>query len=128
MAKCSYQQKVAEFAKIFKCYQSDKITLPVQEIRDIRKKLLKEEYEEYVVGEEENDIVQIADALTDMLYIIFGTAEAYGIVLEETFDEVHKSNLTKLDENGNPIFREDGKVLKGVNYQPPNIKKVLKLE
>lgn len=128
MAKCSYQSKVAEFAKIFKCYQSDVTTLPENSIRDIRKKLLKEEYEEYVVGEEENDIVQIADALTDMLYIIFGTAEAYGIVLEETFDEVHRSNLTKLDAEGNPIFREDGKVLKGENYQPPDIKKVLKLK
>jgi predicted HAD superfamily Cof-like phosphohydrolase len=95
------------------------------EIRNLRKDLLTEEYFEYLLGEENSDIVEIADALADMIYIINGTALAYGINLPAVFREVHRSNMSKLDENGNPIFRSDGKVLKGGSYSPPDILSVI---
>lgn len=123
---CDYQQKVKEFTKAFYCYCAEKTELPSDiSLRDVRIKLLKEEFEEYLKGEDENDLVQIADALGDMLYIIFGTAIAYGLNLKPIFEEIHNSNMTKLDDNGKPIFREDGKVLKSKNYRPPNIAKII---
>jgi len=74
------------------------------------------------------DIVEVADALGDMMYILCGTIIEHGMqhIIEEVFDEIHRSNLSKLDENGNPIYREDGKVIKGPNYFPPDIKKIIK--
>lgn len=91
----------------------------------LRQDLLSEEYWEYDDAASKNDIVGIADALADMIYIIHGTALVYGIPLDEVFDEVHRSNMSKLDEEGKPLYREDGKVLKGINYEPPNIKEIL---
>jgi predicted HAD superfamily Cof-like phosphohydrolase len=91
----------------------------------LRRDLLSEEYWEYDNAAGKNDIVGIADALADMIYIIHGTALVYGIPLDEVFDEVHRSNMSKLDENGKVIYRDDGKVLKGNLYSPPNIKEIL---
>lgn len=123
---CHYQEKVLEFSKTFLCAIGTKPELPVDEqLREVRIKLLKEEFEEYLDGENLDDIVQIADALSDMLYIIFGTAIAYGLNLKELFDEVHRSNMTKLDDDGKPIFREDGKVLKSKNYESPKIREMI---
>lgn len=93
----------------------------------LRFNLLKEENEEYLEACKRGDIVEIADALGDLLYITFGTILRHGLQhkIEEVFDEIHRSNMSKLDENGKPIFREDGKVLKSEKYFRPDIKKIL---
>ena len=118
-------EQVHEFHKAFKCNIGNVPSLPNEAERHIRKWLLKEEYEEYLEGEANNDIVEIADGLVDMLYIIYGTGVSYGLPMDTLFDEVHLSNMSKLDNDGNPIFRADGKVLKGPNFFKPNIKNIL---
>ena len=88
---------------------------------------MQEENEEYLEACESGDMVEIADALGDMLYIWCGTVLKHGMqdVIGEIFDEIQRSNMSKLDENNQPIFREDGKVMKGPNYFKPNIKGIL---
>lgn len=98
--------------------------LPAGEVRKLRIALLKEEFEEYLEGEKNNDIVEIADALGDMLVIIFGTSLSYGIPLDKVFNEIHVSNMTKVI-NGKVIRRMDGKIMKPASYEPPNIEKIL---
>ena len=89
---------------------------------------MKEENEEYLEATLNNDIVEVADALGDMLYVLCGTMIEHGMqnLMEEVFEEIHRSNMSKLDENGNPIYREDGKVIKGPNFSKPDIEKILK--
>ena len=96
-----------------------------EEIKELRFKLMEEENLEYLKASKENDIVEIADALGDMLYILCGTIIAHGMQgkIEEVFDEIQKSNMSKLDNNGNPIYRDDGKVMKGPNYFKPDLSK-----
>ena len=98
------------------------------EIKELRFKLMEEENLEYLKATKENDIVEIADALGDMLYILCGTIISHGLQnkIEEIFQEIQSSNMSKLGENGKPIYREDGKVLKGPNYFKPDIRKILK--
>ena len=93
----------------------------------LRYNLMKEENEEYLEACENNDLVEIADALGDQLYILCGTILKHGLQhkIEEVFEEIQKSNMSKLDAEGSPIFREDGKILKGENYFKPNIKSIL---
>jgi len=93
----------------------------------LRYNLMKEENDEYLEACENNDLVEIADALGDQLYILCGTILKHGLQhkIEEVFEEIQKSNMSKLDAAGNPIFREDGKILKGENYFKPNIKSIL---
>lgn len=93
----------------------------------LRFELMREENEEYFTAVQNNDIVEVADALGDMLYILCGTILEHGLQhkIEEVFDEIQRSNMSKLDANGKPIYREDGKVLKGPNYFVPNIKNIL---
>ena len=93
----------------------------------LRYNLMKEENEEYLEACENNDLIEIADALGDQLYILCGTILKHGLQhkIEEVFEEIQKSNMSKLDAAGNPIFREDGKILKGENYFKPNIKSIL---
>ena len=93
----------------------------------LRYNLIKEENEEYLEACKNDDIVEIADALGDQLYILFGTILRHGLQhkIEEVFDEIQRSNMSKLDENGQPIFREDGKILKSNLYFRPNIKSIL---
>ncbi len=120
---------VEEFHRIYKLGNSDKpIGKLKMEKEKLRFNLMKEENEEYLEAAEKGDVVEVADALGDMLYILCGTIIEHGMqkVIEEVFEEIHRSNLSKLDENGNPVYREDGKVIKGPNYFPPNIEKVLK--
>lgn len=93
--------------------------------RDLRISLLEEEFKEYLQAEEKNDIVEIADALADIIYIACGTAVSYGIPLDKVFNEVHRSNMAKLVD-GKPIYREDGKVLKPDGWTPPDIERCLK--
>lgn len=93
----------------------------------LRHGLMQEENEEYLEACKNGDLVEIADALGDMLYIWCGTVLKHGLqgVISEVFDEIQRSNMSKLDDNGHPIFRHDGKVLKGNNYFKPNIKSIL---
>ena len=104
---------------------------PVNSISDsdlnLRYNLMKEENEEYLNACKEGDILEIADALGDMMYILCGTILSHGLQykIEEIFEEIQSSNMSKLGQDGKPIYREDGKVLKGPNYFKPNIKKIL---
>jgi len=94
----------------------------------LRYKLMREENEEYLEAANNNDLVEVADALGDMLYILCGTIIEHGMQhkIEEVFDEIQRSNMSKLGNDGEPIYREDGKVLKGPNYFKPDIKTILK--
>ncbi len=94
----------------------------------LRFNLMKEENEEYLEAVQNDDIVEIADALGDMLYILCGTLLEHGLQhkIEAVFDEIQRSNMSKLDKNGRPIYREDGKVMKGPNYFKPNFEEILK--
>ena len=117
---------VEEFHRIYKLGNSKK---PIGKLKDglekLRFDLMVEENGEYLEAAQKGDVVEVADALGDMLYILCGTIIEHGMqdVIDEVFEEIHRSNLSKLDENGNPIYREDGKVIKGPNYFPPNLKK-----
>lgn len=93
----------------------------------LRYKLMREENEEYLEAANDGDLVEVADALGDMLYILCGTIIEHGLQhkIEEVFDEIQRSNMSKLGDNGEPIYREDGKVLKGPNYFKPKIKEIL---
>jgi len=93
----------------------------------LRYKLMREENEEYLEAASDNDLVEVADALGDMLYILCGTIIEHGLQykIEEVFEEIQRSNMSKLGEDGEPIYREDGKVLKGPNYFKPNIQSIL---
>lgn len=115
---------VMDFHKAFGQKVGDKPELPDINERGLRMKLLREEFEEYMEAEEENDLVEIADALADLIYIACGTAVSYGIPLDEIYDEVHRSNMSKLVD-GKPIYREDGKVMKPEGWSPPDIKGIL---
>lgn len=103
-------------------------TANISEERNLlRYNLMKEENEEYLEAAQNNDLVEVADALGDMLYILCGTIIEHGMQhkIEEVFNEIQRSNMSKLGEDGKPIYREDGKVLKGPNYFKPNIKEIL---
>ena len=95
--------------------------LPEPDLAKLRLELIREEVEELNVGIEGMDIVEIADALTDILYVVYGAGHAFGINLDDCFKEVHDSNMSKLGADGKPIYREDGKVMKGPNYRPPSL-------
>jgi len=120
-------KSVAEFHTVFKIGNADQIKLIDENDYLLRFNLIKEENEEYLEACKNNDIIEIADALGDQLYILFGTILKHGLEhkIEEVYDEIHRSNMSKLDENGKPIYREDGKVLKSKLYFKPNIKKIL---
>lgn len=97
---------------------------------NLRYDLMKEENEEYLEACANNDLVEIADALGDQLYILCGTILRHGMqhVIEEVFDEIQGSNMSKLGEDGEPIFREDGKILKGPNFYKPDLTKIIKVD
>ena len=101
--------------------------IPAEEAR-LRQALLDEEVDELRDAVREGDVIAVADALADIVYIACGTAHAYGIDLDAVVAEVHRSNMTKLGADGRPVYRQDGKVLKGPTYEPPRVAKVLGLE
>ena len=105
-----------------------KANIPL-ETKELRFKLMEEENLEYLKATKENNLIEIADALGDMLYILCGTIISHGLQdkIEEIFQEIQNSNMSKLGKNGKPIYREDGKVLKGPNYFKPDIRRILKL-
>lgn len=118
---------VGEFHDVFRIGNAEKMTLLDEGNYMLRYNLLKEENEEYLEACMRGDIVEIADALGDLLYITYGTILKHGLQhkIEEVFDEIHRSNMSKLDANGDPIFREDGKVLKSERYFRPDIRRIL---
>lgn len=118
---------VREFHQVFGHPIASIPAFPTEELIKLRGDLISEERSELSDAEEQRDIVGVADALSDLLYVIYGMGLVYGIDLDKTFQEVHRSNMSKLGADGKPIYREDGKVLKGPNYTPPDLKKVLGL-
>ena len=116
---------VGDFMEVFGQQVNCEPTLRDRETQDLRIDLISEELEELQLAITNNDIVEVADALTDILYVVYGAGHAFGIDLDECFQEVHQSNMSKLGDNGRPIKREDGKVLKGPNYFEPDLGAVL---
>ena len=100
-------------------------TWPDFNTRELRLELIQEELDELSDAVADRDMIQIADALTDLLYVVYGAGHAFGIDLDECFAEVHRSNMSKLGPNGKPIHREDGKVMKGPGYFEPDLEGVL---
>jgi predicted HAD superfamily Cof-like phosphohydrolase len=120
-------KSVEEFHNVFKIGNADTLKLIDEKEYTLRHNLIKEENDEYLEACKNGDIVEIADALGDQLYILFGTILKHGLEykIEEVYDEIHRSNMSKLDEKGQPIYREDGKILKSNLYFRPDIKKIL---
>ena len=100
-------------------------TWPDFSTRELRLELISEEFSELAQAIDDRDMIQIADALTDLLYVVYGAGHAFGIDLDECFQEVHSSNMSKLGPNGKPIHREDGKVMKGPGYFEPDLEGIL---
>ena len=117
----SNYNKVWNFMRTFGQETPQRPTLPNQKLAQLRVDLIAEELNELVDALADDDMVEIADALTDILYVTYGAGVAFGIELDPCFHEVHRSNMSKLDEYGKPIYREDGKVLKGPGYSKPNL-------
>lgn len=118
---------VAEFHKKFNIIDGTTPQLLNPEESSLRYNLMKEENDEYLEACEKGDLVEIADALGDQLYILCGTILKHGLQskIEEVFSEIQRSNMSKLGEDGEPIFREDGKILKGPNYSKPSIQPII---
>lgn len=127
MQKSNFE-KVKDFMDVFGQEVKTKAEFPDINTSTLRLKLINEEYKELVESMEQQDLIGVADALTDLLYVVYGAGLAFGINLDECFDEVHRSNMSKLDSNGNPIYREDGKVMKSPNYFEPNLEKIIRNE
>ena len=120
---------VKEFHTTFKLDFNENPTADLGvKTHELRYNLMKEENEEYLDAVKNNDLIEIADALGDMMYILCGTIIEHGLQdkIEAVFDEIQRSNMSKLDQDGNPIYREDGKVLKGPNYFKPDFSRILK--
>ena len=115
--------KVGTFMKTFGQEVKDKPAFSTDKINKLRIDLIKEELEELTEAMKNNDLLEVADALTDILYVTYGAGHAFGIDLEKCFEEVQNSNMSKLDENGKPIYNESGKVMKGPNYFKPDLSK-----
>ena len=115
--------KVGTFMKTFGQDVKDKPELSTDKINKLRIDLIKEELDELTEAMKNKDLLEVADALTDILYVTYGAGHAFGIDLDKCFDEVQNSNMSKLDENGKPIYNEHGKVMKGPNYFKPDLSK-----
>ena len=118
-------EKVKEFMTTFGQEVKNKAEFPNEKIVELRKKLIDEEFNELKDAINENDLIEVADALTDILVVTYGAGVAFGIDLDKCFKEVHRSNMSKLSEDGKPIYNEYGKVMKGPNYFKPNLKQYL---
>jgi predicted HAD superfamily Cof-like phosphohydrolase len=111
------------FMKKFGQNVETKSSFPEQKIQDLRYELIREELEELKVALEEKNLKEVADALTDILYVTYGAGHAFGIDLDKCFEEVQASNMSKLGEDGKPIYNDSGKVMKGPDYFKPDLKK-----
>ena len=118
-------QSVKNFMQTFGQDVKSKAKFPNEKIVQLRYELIKEELEELNQAIKDRDIKEVADALTDILYVTYGAGHAFGIDLDKCFNEVQKSNMSKLGSDGKPIYNENGKVMKGPNYFKPNLNKYL---
>ena len=116
-------EKVGIFMKTFGQEVKDKPSFSTEKINNLRVSLIEEELKELKDALESNDLLEVADALTDILYVTYGAGHAFGINLDKCFDEVQNSNMSKLDPDGKPIYNDFGKVMKGPNFFKPNLKK-----
>tara|TARA_Y100000589_G_scaffold238505_1_gene225899 strand:- start:69 stop:440 length:372 start_codon:yes stop_codon:yes gene_type:complete len=119
-------EKVGIFMKTFGQDVKQSSSFSTDKINELRVGLIKEELEELIEAINKKDLVEVADALTDILYVTYGAGHAFGINLDECFEEVQNSNMSKLDNNGKPIYNEKGKVMKGPNYFKPDLSKFIK--
>ena len=119
-------EKVGLFMKTFGQEVKTSAKLSNDKINSLRISLINEELEELKAAMSNNDIVEVADALTDILYVAYGAGHAFGINLDKCFKEVQDSNMSKLGEDGKPIYNEHGKVMKGPKYFKPDLSKLLK--
>ena len=115
--------KVGIFMKTFGQEVKNKPSFSTDKINKLRIDLIKEELNELQEAMKNNDLLEVADALTDILYVTYGAGHAFGIDLDKCFNEVQNSNMSKLDENGKPIYNDAGKVMKGPNYFKPDLSK-----
>ena len=115
--------KVGNFMKTFGQEVKTKPSFSTDKINKLRIDLIKEELDELIEAMNSKDLLEVADALTDILYVTYGAGHAFGINLDKCFEEVQNSNMSKLGENGEPIYNELGKVMKGPNYFKPNLSK-----
>jgi len=118
-------EKVGLFMKTFGQEVKIKAELSNNKINELRISLINEELEELKKAIKDNDILEVADALTDILYVAYGAGHAFGINLDKCFNEVQQTNMSKLGSNGKPIYNESGKVMKGPNYFKPDLSKFL---
>ncbi len=118
-------EKVKEFMTTFGQEVKNKAEFPNEKVIELRKKLIDEEFNELKDAIKENNLIEVADALTDILVVTYGAGVAFGIDLDKCFKEVHRSNMSKLSKDGKPIYNEFGKVMKGPNYFKPNLKQYL---
>ena len=116
-------QKVKNFMETFGQEVKSSASFSSPKINNLRYNLIKEELDEFKQALDNNDLLEVADALTDILYVTYGAGHAFGIDLDKCFEEVQNSNMSKLDENGKPIYNEKGKVMKGPNYFKPDLSK-----
>ena len=119
-------QSVKKFMQIFGQEVKNKAEFPNEKIVQLRSNLIKEELDELNQAIKDNDIKEVADALTDILYVTYGAGHAFGVDLDKCFEEVQSSNMSKLGEDGKPIYNEKGKVIKGPKYFKPNLNKFVK--
>ena len=115
--------KVRTFMKTFGQEVKTKPSFSTEKINKLRIDLIKEELQELTEAMNSKDLLEVADALTDILYVTYGAGHAFGIDLDKCFEEVQNSNMSKLDENGEPIYNDSGKVMKGPNYFKPDLSK-----
>ena len=118
-------EKVGLFMSTFGQEVKKKSELSGEKINSLRLSLIQEELDELIKAVKENDILEVADALTDILYVTYGAGHAFGINLDKCFDEVQRSNMSKLGKDGKPIYNESGKVMKGPDYFKPDLSKFL---
>ena len=116
---------VRKFMETFGQEIKEKADFPNEKITTLRYELIKEELNELKDAIDKKDLKEVADALTDILYVTYGAGHAFGINLDKCFNEVQNSNMSKLDENGKPIYNESGKVMKGPNYFKPDLSKIV---
>ena len=119
-------EKVKTFMKTFGQEVKGKSSFSSDKINELRFNLIKEELEELRIAIDAKNLVEVADALTDILYVAYGAGHAFGINLDKCFDEVQQSNMSKLDDHGNPIYNDSGKVMKGPKYFKPDLSKFIK--
>ncbi len=119
-------QKVKNFMETFGQEVKSSPSFSSSKINELRYNLIKEELDEFKQALDNNDLLEVADALTDILYVTYGAGHAFGIDLDACFQEVQNSNMSKLGEDGKPIFNDHGKVMKGPNYFKPDLSKYIK--